>query len=433
MPVSHRHNILLVLFDSLSAIDSGLPGASGATPVLSGLSRESALFSGTYAPCPESSPARASLFTGLDPCVHGLWTNGVKLPPRERTFPEILARAGYANWLVGRRQLSGVSNWTTEHARHGEFAHFEWAHGPLHRSRQNAYLTWLQRNAPECHARIFPSQANADDTNVPPGQQAAMSELPDELSFNHWVGDRICELMSRHPPDQPFLAVAGFSVGSSMGADSPQDHDGEGLNERSLRQADAAVGRILDRLAASNLDEDTAILVTSGRGNFVSGTKAGLMSERSIRVPLLMRRAGQEHRILATPVSTMDIAPTILDIAGMPIGPRIQGHSLLAVLSGSQAPRGWAMSRLRKGLSPRSRNWRTALRVNKLKLVVSHGSTKDSVPARYRLFDLETDPNELEDLARLEAHAVDLEDMIDQMIDARCALEDRTEPRIAEF
>ncbi len=433
MPVSYRPNILFILFDSLSSFDSGLLDASTATPALSGLLQQGALFTSAYAPCPESSPARASLFTGLDPCVHGLWTNGVKLPSRARTFPEILAQAGYTNWLVGRWQLAGVSNWTTEHTRPGEFAQVEWAHGPLHRSRQNAYLTWFQQNAPDCYARIFASQADADDTNVPPEQRAAISGLPDDLSFNHWVGERVGDLVSTHPSDQPFLAVAGLSVGSSAGAEQPHDNDGEGLNEQALRQADAALGRVLDNLAACNRAEDTVILVAAGRGNVVSGTKASPMDERSIRVPLLLCRTGQERRIVDAPVSTMDIAPTILDIAGIPIVPRIQGQSLLGVVSGSQAPRGWAMSRLRKVSSTRVRNWQTALRVNNMKLVVSHGSTRDAVPATYRLFDLDVDPDELEDLAGDEAHAADLDEMIDQMIDARCALEDRTETRIAEF
>ncbi|MDE0110783.1 MAG: sulfatase-like hydrolase/transferase, partial [Albidovulum sp.] len=155
--------------------------------------------------------------------------------------------------------------------------------------------------------------------------------------------------------------------------------------------------------------------------------------ERSITVPLLMRRAGLERQIVDAPVSTMDIAPTILDVAGLPIVPRMQGKSLIGVLSGSRAPRGWAMSRLRRGSSSQVRNWQTALRANNLKLVVCHGATRGAIPATYRLFDLDADPNELENLAGKEAHAADLEDMIDQMIDARCALEDRTEPRIAEF
>ena len=433
MPVSYRPNILLILFESLSTFDCGLSEDLTVMPALSELSRDSVLFTNTYTPCPESSPARASLFTGLDPCVHGLWTNGVRLPPRERTFPELLAQAGYTNWLVGRWQLAGVANWTTELTRPGEFSHVEWAHGPLHRSRQNAYLTWLQQNAPDHYTRIFASQASADDTNVPPEQREAMSDLPDELGFNHWVGERVGNLILSHQSDQPFLAVAGLSVGSSMGANLTQYYDGEDLNERALRQADAAIGRLLDLLAANGRAEDTVVFVAAGRGNTVPGPDANPLNERSVRVPLLMRRAGQERRIMDAQQSTMDIAPTILDIARIPVGPRIQGRSLLGVLDGSLPSRNWAMSRIRRGLSPQTRIWQTALRADSMKLVVSHGNTKDPVQATFRLFDLDADPDELVDLADDEAHAADLEDMIDQMIDARCALEDRTEPRIAEF
>ena len=109
MPDLSSPNILLFLFDSLSAIDYELLCPPTDAARLARLRDESVLFTSAYAPCPESSPARASLITGLDPCVHGLWTNGVKLPSRERTFPEILAQAGYTNWLVGQRQLAGVA------------------------------------------------------------------------------------------------------------------------------------------------------------------------------------------------------------------------------------------------------------------------------------------------------------------------------------
>ncbi|MGI9437277.1 MAG: sulfatase family protein [Geminicoccaceae bacterium] len=433
MPELNRPNILLILFDSLSAIDSGLLRTPTGTTRLAGLCEESVLFTSAYTPCPESSPARASLLTGLDPCVHGLWTNGVKLPSRERTFPEILAQAGYANWLVGRRQLAGVSRWTTEHTRQDEFTQVEWAHGPLHRSRQNAYLIWLSEKAPERYSHIFASQADPDDTTIPPEQREAVADLPDDLSFNHWIGERVGDLISLHPPDQPFLAIAGFSVGSSMGAQPPENHDGETLNKRSLRQADAALGRVLERLAEQGGLEETVVLVTAGRGNNASGTPDDAMHERSIRVPLLMRRPGQARRIVDAPVSTIDIAPTILDIAGLPTQSRMQGRSLLGMLNGTETPQGWAMSRLRRGSTGQDRKWQTALRADTKKLIVKHGNPQDGTLATYRLFDLDADPDERKDLAGNPAHAADLEDMIDMMVDARCALEDRTEPRIAEF
>lgn len=433
MPVLNRPNILLFLFDSLSAIDGGFQQTSIKTPRLANLCDEGTQFANTYTPCPESSPARASLFTGLDPCVHGLWTNGVSLPRHVQTLPEILAQAGYTNWLVGRRQLAGVANWTTEHPRSHEFAHVDWAHGPLHRSRQNAYLAWLQQSAPERYARIFATQADPDETDIPPQQRAEMSKLPDDLSFNHWVGERVVQLVAAHPPDHPFFAVAGFSVGSSLGGAPSLGHDGEGLCERALRQADAAAGRILDQLAARNRANDTTVFVTSARGNACQEGRSTPMSEVSIRVPLLMRHEGLERHVIEAPVSTMDVAPTVLEIAGIPVGSRMQGESLLGVLGRSHLPRGWAMCRLRRGPPHQGRNWQTALRARNMKLVVEHGLPQDCVPATYRLFDLAADPGECNDLAGRETHAADLEDMIDQMIDARCALENRTEPRIAEF
>ena len=95
------------------------------------------------------------------------------------------------------------------------------------------------------------------------------------------------------------------------------------------------------------------------------------------------------------------------------------------------------MSRLRNGegyeSSDEKRNWQTALRANNMKLIVNHGNTQTGEAASYRLFDLVSDPDERNDLAIDTNYANDLEDMIDLMIDARCALEDRTEPRIAKF
>lgn len=189
MTLSERPNILLVAFDSLSAQD--LAKHAGDLPTISACLGDSLTFTNAYAPSPEGGPARASLFTGLDMAAHGVWTDGVALPKRERPLPEVFRENGYHSWLVGRRQLAGVSNWTTEHARLLEYDHFDWAHGPLHRSRQNAYLTWLQQAAPETYADIFPRQADPDDTVIPPLQHNAMAALPDDLSFNSWVGQQV--------------------------------------------------------------------------------------------------------------------------------------------------------------------------------------------------------------------------------------------------
>ena len=220
MSTTGRPNILVVIFDSLGQAD--FEALAGDLPRLSALRASSLNFSNTFVCSPEHGPARASLFTGLDMAAHGVWTDGVALPGREAPFPELFASNGYHTWLVGRRQLAGVSNWTTEHARPGEYHQFDWAHGPLHRSRQNQYLAWLEGKAPETCREIFPRQPNPDDTTISKAQREAVMALPDPLSFNTWVGTSACELVKGHPLGSPFLGVVGFVVGETMGA-TPTD------------------------------------------------------------------------------------------------------------------------------------------------------------------------------------------------------------------
>jgi len=109
--ITRRPDILLCVFDSLAACETGSTNDSFVTPVLDKLQKQSAVFTAAYSASPESSPARVSLFTGLDPSVHGVWTNGVELPIHEETIP-----AGWQDadsWPVyqtGRQNTVGQVN-----------------------------------------------------------------------------------------------------------------------------------------------------------------------------------------------------------------------------------------------------------------------------------------------------------------------------------
>jgi len=403
MNLSARPNILLVVFDSLSAQD--LAKHAGDLPTISALLGKSLTFTNAYASSPEGGPARASLFTGLDMAAHGVWTDGVALPKRERPLPEVFRENGYHSWLVGRRQLAGVSHWTTEHARLLEYDHFDWAHGPLHRSRQNAYLKCLQKTAPEAYAQIFPQQANPDDTVIPDWQRDAMAGLPDDLGFNTWVGHQVCNRID----DTPFFGVAGFVVGQSMGSSGAPT---EVLNPRALAQADAALGAILQ-----NLPDNTVVALTAGRGSVTH--PANPLKESAIKIPLALRVPNRAAETADKAVSTLDVAPTLYALAQLRPPHRIQGQCLI-----TSERRGWALCRLRHPDQPHQ----TALIARRWKLVMTHGAAQT-----LQLFDLEADPAEANDLSEDHDNQGKVEHMLDQMIDSRVALEDRTEPRIAKF
>ncbi|MEP5152925.1 sulfatase-like hydrolase/transferase [Planktotalea sp.] len=403
--MAHRPNVLLIVFDTLSA--KALKTRLGTLPNLQAFRSKAICFDNAMTCSPEAGPSRATLFTGLDMAAHGVWSDGVSLPKREIILPEVFGRNGYATWLVGRRHLAGVAHWTTEHARPYEYHRFDWAHGPLHRSRQNAYLTWLQRNAPEAYAEIFPMQANPDDTKITEDQRVAMAALPDELSFNSWVADQSIAHLGAYS-DRPFLGIVGFVIGATGGARETAGPCFEDISERALAQCDAALARIVAALPA-----DTIVVVTSGRGD-----------NGRTDIPLMLLLPDQPPQIRSEIVGAQDIAPTLYDLAGLLPPPRLQGGNLL-----TQPSRGWALSRLRHPDLPHE----TTLVEQDWKLVMTQSQEDPIATTSYQLYDLRADPNALRNLATAPEHADSLEHMIDKMIDTKVALEDRTEPRIASF
>lgn len=401
MTTIERPNVVLILFDSLQ--EGAVEDHADKLPNLMALRAQGTSYHQAFVVGPESGPARASLFTGLDMAAHGVWTDGVALPKRETTLPEVFKRNGYETWLVGRRQLAGVSHWTTEHARAGEYDHFVWAHGPLHRSRQNAYLAWLKAQAPEVYVSIFPAQATPDDTVIPDRQRKAMADLPNTLSFNTWLGMQFC-LRLKTKRQRRFFGIASFVVGATGGAPDGANACHEGLDERALRHADQAVGAIMNGLPG-----DTIVVVTAGRG-----------TDGDTHVPLFLRMPKRSTKRVDGIVSTMDIAPTLYDAAQIVPPQRMQGRNLLSV-----SPRGWALMRLRHPDFPQ----KTELRTKDWKIISTQAQGKIS----YQLYDLSVDPKATNDLASRPEHGENLEHMIDLLIDSRVALEDRTEPRIAKF
>jgi N-acetylglucosamine-6-sulfatase len=168
-------------------------------------------------------------------------------------------------------------------------------------------------------------------------------------------GNRIATLgeLTGQPAIRRALAtlVAGADTGDVSRLEPPR------TDERTVRQraemllaVDESLGRILAALAARGVLDSTVIILTSDNGFFYD--EHGLTSERrlpyeeSIRTPLLVRYpplvpAGARPRGLAVSV---DLAPTVLELAGAPIAPTIQGRSLVPLLRGEET--GWRRSLL---------------------------------------------------------------------------------------
>jgi arylsulfatase A-like enzyme len=292
-----RPNILLVIADDWSSPDAGALGnTSVRTPAFDRIAREGVLFRHAFAAAPSCTPSRAALLTGQWP--HRLESGGnlwSALPAKFAVYPDLLEKAGYVVGLTGK-------GWGPGDVKAGG------------RSRNPA--------GPE-----FESFA------------AFLEKLPPGRPFVHWLGST--------DPHRPYEAGAARQAGLQpasavvpptlpdvlpVRADLTDYYFEIERFDRTL--ADAIAG--LERLG--RLD-DTIVIVTSDNGRPFPRDKAAVY-DGGARVPLAIRWPGRASRGLVPDalVSLIDIAPTLLDAAGLTPPADMQGRTLLPILAG--APEG---------------------------------------------------------------------------------------------
>ena len=482
----NRPNILLICTDQQRYDALGCYGNPHVqTPNIDGLAREGVLFEQCYVQNPVCGPSRASLLTGRYPRANGLWANGVSIPLHERLFSRALADDGYDCGLIGKMHLAACYRGRTEPRRDDGFRVYCWAHDPSHGSPENAYHRWLEAHHPDLYAAAMVNG---------PGRQGhepvRFDTMPTAAHYSRWVGDEAIAFLRASPErDQPFFLFANFydphhpfvapreyldrydpaklprplggpddlanrpavltdASRASYGghargfADHPPDEI-QGIVAAYYAMVtliDDEVGRILAALDELDLAQDTLVIFTSDHGELLGDhgllLKGPMFYEGSVRVPLILRWPGKLPAGVRRPdlVQWLDLCPTILEAAGAPPLPGVQGQSLLPLARGdADAPtRGWALCEYRDSGHPyQPPVHATMLRRGRYKLVVHHGQPATDRPRGGELYDLETDPGELHNRWDDPAHTQARLDLERFLLDALVATEDRTQPREA--
>lgn len=337
-------NIVFVLSDDHRADFAGYAGHPfAATPSLDRLAAEGVRFERAYVTTSLCSPSRASFLTGTTPRRHGVWNNFTPWSDANRTFFEYLSQAGYATAFIGKWHmpgklptLRGVDHFVTFTNLDGQGI-YEWC--PLvvdgreepSRTRYIATevtdraLAWMQDNRDRPFALLL-SHKNVHADFV-----------PDEPERNRFA-DTPVKLPDGAHPWTPLMDAQYTHLGFAPLGDSIRRY------AEALASLDREIGRVLDFLAASGLERDTLVLYASDNG--YSWGEHGLIDKRwayeeSIRIPMLLRYPASGHvpgsrvdRIVAN----IDVAPTLLDLAGIAVPERMQGRSLLPLLTDPNAP-----------------------------------------------------------------------------------------------
>ena len=441
-PEYRRPNILFVMTDDQTAAQMSCAGHPILqTPNMDRLANEGVRFSNAFCTNSLCAPGRATVLTGCYSHVHGIRGNSEKrdaveaIDPALPAFPALLQEAGYATGLFGkwhiRQDPVGFDDWKVLPGQgvyfDPEFIHYgnrQQEHGYATDLTTDFALDFLRKTGDQPFCLLYQHKA-PHRPFTPAPRHAKMFEDIEWPYPETYDDDYETRPLAKEAEDMRFeISLAGDYDDIPKGLSPKQkrnwiyqrfvkDH------YRSVYGVDENLGQILEYLDATGLAEDTAIIYTTDNGYFLGEHgwyDKRFMYEPSLRIPMLMRypRLGVAGKVEQRMALNIDIAPTILDLARIPVPEAMQGRSLVPLLENDLADdwrqsmfyayydNSWAL----KDLPPEARTdpsfrYFTAHRVSphrgvrteRYKLIEYYKED-----GYWELFDLEADPNELKNL-----------------------------------
>ena len=434
-------------------------GRLAPTPNIDRIAQNGAIFLNSYVTNSLCGPSRATMLTGRFSHMHGFTKNGQKFDNSMWNWPRALGQQGYQTALFGKWHLNyspqgaGFDTWKVLDDQ-GKYYNPDII-TPEGRSVVEGYATdlvtdysleWLEeerdpdrpfailihhkaphrnfmpaiRHLQKYLGTEFPVPANyfdhydgrpaaaAQEMNIYEdmyeGHDLHMTEEAgsSELRFDRWPDD-----FARMTPEQR----AAWDARLQANNDAMNEADPHGRDlalwkyQRYMNQylatvsaVDESVGRVLDWLERTGLDENTIVVYTSDQGFYLGEHgwfDKRFMYEESLRTPLVMQYPGHiaPGTRVEAPVQNVDYAPTFLDFAGLPMRDTIQGRSLRAVVDDGEAPADWREDIYYHYYEyPGFHSVRAhyGVRTDRYKLMRFYGDIN-----AWEFYDLETDPGEM--------------------------------------
>jgi len=372
---------------------------------------------------PLCGPARSCLQTGLHPTETGCYRNHITLPSDAVTLAHCFNEACYDTGYIGKWHLAGWEEPVPENLRGG---YEYWLGANILEWVSEPYKTVLYDN--QCNPVMLPGY------RVDALKDSAVRYIVDHqdrpfflfLSFaephhQNFLDDFVApdgyrERYTTHTWLPPDLAALGGSAHQHLGGYYGM-----------VRRLDEALGALLDSLKSLDLTDNTVVLYTSDHGCHFKTRNAEYKRschESSIRVPTAIQGPGFDSGgQIQELISIIDLAPTLLDAAGLRIPKHMRGHSILPLVKGERC--GWPeeifvqISESQVGRAVRTHRWKYSV------VAPDKDGLKDAASDEYVeefLYDLQADPYELTNLVGLESHlevsAVMRERLIRRMVEA---------------
>lgn len=406
------------------------------TPNMDRLAKEGAHLANAYVTTSLCSPSRATILTGIYAHQHTIVDNQAPNPGGLTYFPEYLQAAGYQTAFFGKWHIGdhsddpqpGFNHWesfTGQGVYYGPLLNINGSHTQYasdvyttdlltehalewmkQQSADQPYFLYLSHKS--VHAEFAPAKRHkghyaGKQITLPTTFEQTKTDAYRDLLWPEWVKQ---QRHSWHGVDYMY-------------------HQKRDLHEQvvnyceTLLGVDDSIGAILDYLDEADLADDTLVIYMGDNG--FSWGEHGLIDKRhfyeeSGKVPLLMRYpdgidAGQTIEAL---VNNTDIAPTVLDYAGVELPEQFVGRSIQAVINGD-TPDDWRQHIFYEyyweydfPMTPTT----FGVRDNRYKYIRYHG-----IWDRNEFYDLQADPAEMHNLIEVPEHQARIEAMVGKLYD----------------
>lgn len=320
------------------------------TPALDRLAGESVVFQKCYTPSPICVPARMSLLSGQYPARTGSNSNSHGRVYQGEGFYSEFTKAGWNTCAIGK--MHHIPDMYVPLGFKKRLTQEELAH------QKDDYWNWLRRTP---YRNVFDFHGQRSELYYMP----QISQLPSEVHPTQWIGDRSVEFINQCNSDEPMFLMSSFihphppfappapwnklyrsAVRQSFVPEDPDSYidllrnghvlHAEGISPRCVELlaayyyacisfVDYQIGRMIGALKEKGMYEDTVIVFSSDHGELLGDYNSmgkRTMLDASSRVPLMIHLPGQcRQELRSDPCSLVDLAPTLLSLAGIPYDP----------------------------------------------------------------------------------------------------------------
>ena len=391
-PLAEGMNLVLITLDTTRA-DYVTPfgGAARNTPRLLALANRSHVFTNAVSETNVTNPSHLSIMSGLRAIEHGVLNNNVPVPESVDTLAEAMKREGYRTAAFpAARHLGREMGWrafdvmpeveSVVDAEEITNRAVSW----LRKGGSAPFFLWVHYFDP--HAPYSPPPGIA--ARFYQGDPAAGDGPPiaNRDFFQRWKGGTFIGIWLGNTRD-PEYARAMYAA--------------------EIYYTDREIGRLLDALDHAGLASNTVVVVVADHGESLGEHEifyAHLgIYEPQLRIPLIVHVPGLPATRSGELVSTLDVAPTINELTGIPLRHEPTGVSLVPLLRGEKSA---ALDARRALVHQNAHNHTVAVREGGWKLIWPINQQHAILSRGPELYHLEEDPGELVNLAESEPQRV---------------------------